>query len=83
VDTAATRSFECELETSVEVFDGFAIPGLSSRMVAEFAEVAERKDFFGCGDPDTLPNGQLTIPFRSELIHSAAQSLRMKMNFKA
>jgi hypothetical protein len=52
-------------------------------MVAEFAEVAERKDFFGCGDPDTLPNGQLTIPFRSELIHSAAQSLRMKMNFKA
>jgi hypothetical protein len=41
-------------------------------MVAGFSEVAERKDFLVAG-ARYVPNTQfLSIPFRSELIHSAA-----------
>jgi hypothetical protein len=32
-------------------FDSLAILNLSIRMVAGFAEVVERREFFGCGGP--------------------------------
>jgi hypothetical protein len=51
-------------------FGGFTIPGLSIRMVAGFAEVADRKEFLvagACNHPNLL-----VLPFSFELVHAAA-----------
>jgi hypothetical protein len=55
-----------------EKFDGFAIPGLSIRTVAGFAEVPERKEILvagGCNHPNLL-----VLPFRLSFARLPATS---------
>jgi hypothetical protein len=62
-----------ETESHIRGLDDVEQGGLSIRMVAGYREAAERKILL-VAEARYVPNTQfLSIPFRSDLIHSAAQ----------
>ena len=62
-----------ETESHIRGLDDVEQGGLSIRMVAGYREAAERKILL-VAEARYVPNRQfLSIPFRSELLHCAAQ----------